>query len=70
MNTLGDQEISKAGRQFGMTIRRINRIREKMKFIPKMQQEELNASLVSLVSLITNYTFDKTDVKTYGGIVK
>jgi hypothetical protein len=41
-----------------------------MKFIPKMQQEELNASLVSLVSLITNYTFDKTDVKTYGGIVK
>jgi hypothetical protein len=70
LNTLGDQEISKAGRKFGMTIRRINRIREKMKFIPKMQQEELNASLVSLVSLITNYTFDKTDVKTYGGVVK
>lgn len=70
LNTLGDQEISKAGRKFGMTIRRINRIREKMNFIPKMQQEELNASLVSLVGLITNHVFDKTDVKIYGGIVK
>lgn len=70
MNTLGNREISQAGRKFGMTIRRINRIREKMNFIPKMQQEELNSSLTQLVSLIVSYTFDQTDVKTYGGVAK
>jgi hypothetical protein len=70
MNTLGNREISQAGRKFGMTIRRINRIREKMNFIPKMQQEELNSSLTQLVSLIVSQTFDQTDVKTYGGVAK
>lgn len=70
LNTLGNPEITKAGRQLGILLRQINRIREKMKFIPKLQQEKLNATLVQLISLITADVFDSTNLKTYGGFVK
>lgn len=70
INTLGNQEITKSGRKFGLAMRKINRIREKMNFIPKMQQEELNSTLTALVSQIVSSVFDETNIKTYGGIVK
>lgn len=70
LNTLNNAEITKAGRELGIILRQINRIREKMNFIPKLQQEKLNAVLVNLISLITNDVFNSTNLKTYGGFVK
>lgn len=69
LNTLNNPEITKAGRQLGLTLRQVNRIREKMNFIPKLQQEKLNSVLVSLISLITTDVFDSVNLKTYGGFV-
>lgn len=70
LNTLGNKEITDAGRNFGRSMRRINRIREKMGFIPKMQQDELNSSLTGLVAKINALVFSQTDLKTYSDVNK
>lgn len=70
LNSLGIPELNRTGREFGMTMRKVNRIRDRMKFIPKRQQEELNASLTKLVAVIVDNTFGTTNVKTYKGFMK
>lgn len=66
LNSLNNKEITAAGRQFGITLRQINRIRERMGFLPKMQQEKLNSALVTLIGLIVSFVFDSVNIKTYG----
>lgn len=69
LNSLGDKEITKAGRSLGLVLRKVNRIRDRMKFIPKRQQEELNAALSKLIGLIVDSVFDtNVNLKTYRGL--
>lgn len=69
LSSFGNPELTKAGKQLGLVLRQTDRIRTHMGYIPKYNQEKLNASLSQVITILVSLAFDATDVKKYQGFI-